>query len=147
MLTGNRTIEEKEAGLNLGADDYLTKPFHMKELSARIKSVLRRSTNSLENVLKVADLVVDPEKHKVLKDGKEIHLVPTEFALLEFLMRHPGDVFSGETLLQRVWHSDSEATIEAVRTCIRRIRRKLDASEEDSVIETIARVGYRLRTN
>jgi DNA-binding response OmpR family regulator len=145
MLTGNRTVDEKESGLNSGADDYLTKPFHMKELSARIKAVLRRSSKSINNVLEVADMMLDPVKYKFTKGGREIVLVPKEFALLEFLMRHPGQVFDAETLLQRVWHSDSEATIEAVRTCIRRMRQKIDANEENSVIETIARVGYRLR--
>ena len=145
MLTGNRTIDEKESGLNSGADDYLTKPFHMKELSARIKAVLRRSSNSVGNVLQVADMTLDPVKYKFTKGGREVLLVPREFALLEFFMRHPGEVFDAEALLQRVWRTDSEASIEAVRTCIRRIRQKVDANEENSVIETVARIGYRLK--
>jgi DNA-binding response OmpR family regulator len=144
LLTGRRSIDDKEAGLDCGADDYLTKPFHMKELSARIRSVLRRAIQNPSNVLKEGDLSLDPSKHKVFKNGNEIALLPKEFALLEFLMRHPGDVFSGEALLQRVWHSDSEATIEAVRTCVKRLRQKLDEDKDDSIIETVSRVGYRL---
>jgi len=88
---------------------------------------------------------IDAAKYTVTKGGEEIHLLPREFALLEFFMRHPGDVFSGDQLLARVWHSESEATIEAIRTCIKRIRQKLDSDDEESVIQTIPRVGYRLR--
>lgn len=148
MMTGKRSIDEKEAGLDGGADDYLTKPFHMKELSARIRSLLRRATPQVQsNVLKVGALQLDPAKHKVRKNGVEIVLLPKEFALLEFLMRHPDDVFSGEVLLQRVWHSESEATVEAIRTCIKRLRQKIDGDSEDSIIETLSRIGYRLRSS
>ncbi|HEY9792337.1 MAG TPA: response regulator transcription factor [Candidatus Obscuribacterales bacterium] len=145
MLTGKRAVVEKTAGLDTGADDYLTKPFHMDELAARIRSVLRRATKATGNVLKCGDLELDPAKHTVKKAGESIQLLPREFALLEFFMRHPGDVFSSEALLQRVWHSESEATAEAIRTCIKRVRQKLDKDNEESLIETIARIGYRLR--
>jgi two-component system OmpR family response regulator len=147
MMTGKRSVDEKEAGLDGGADDYLTKPFHMKELSARIRSLLRRASPHVQsNVLTVGDLVLDPAKHKLRKNGVEIVLLPKEFALLEFLMRHPDDVFSGEVLLQRVWHSESEATVEAIRTCIKRLRQKIDGDSEGSIIETLSRIGYRLRS-
>jgi DNA-binding response OmpR family regulator len=145
MLTGRGSISDKEAGLDSGADDYLTKPFNMKELSARIRAMLRRSTSQPSNVLTTGDLVVDPGKYKVLRKGVEIQLLPREFALLEFFMRHPDEVFSAEALLQRVWHSESEATSDALRTCIKRLRQKIDNSDEDSVIQTIPRVGYRLK--
>jgi DNA-binding response OmpR family regulator len=147
MLTGKGTVSEKETGLDSGADDYLTKPFNMKELSARIRALLRRSSKLVSNILQVGDLVVDPGKYKVTKSGVEINLLPREFALLEFLMRHPDEVFSGEALLQRVWQSDSEATSEAIRTCIKRLRQKLDGDDDNSIIQTIPRVGYRLRAN
>jgi len=146
MLTGRGSITDKEAGLDSGADDYLTKPFNMKELSARIRALLRRATAQPSNVLKAGELTVDPGKYKVLKSGVEIQLLPREFALLEFFMRHPDEVFSAEALLQRVWHSESEATSDALRTCIKRLRQKIDASEDDSIIQTIPRVGYRLKT-
>jgi two-component system OmpR family response regulator len=147
MLTGKRSVDDKEIGLDLGADDYLTKPFHVKELSARIRALLRRTGPSKSNILKVGDLVLDPSRHKLTKGGVEVQLLPREFALLEFLMRHPEDVFSGEALLQRVWHSESDATIEAIRTCIKRLRQKLDQDDDSSIIETIARIGYRLKSS
>lgn len=146
MLTGRGAVSDKEAGLDSGADDYLTKPFNMKELSARIRAMLRRSTAQPSNVLTAGDLIVDPGKYKVLRNGVEIQLLPREFALLEFFMRHPDEVFSAEALLQRVWHSESEATSDALRTCIKRLRQKLDKDEEESVIQTIPRVGYRLKS-
>jgi DNA-binding response OmpR family regulator len=145
MLTGRGSVSDKEAGLDSGADDYLTKPFNMKELSARIRAMLRRSTAQPSNVLKSGELVVDPGKYKVLKNGVEIQLLPREFALLEFFMRHPDEVFSAEALLQRVWHSESEATSDALRTCIKRLRQKIDMNDDDSIIQTIPRVGYRLK--
>jgi DNA-binding response OmpR family regulator len=149
MLTGMNTVSDKEVGLDTGADDYLTKPFHVKELSARIRSLLRRSSNLTSNVLEVNDLVLDPVKHSVTKAGTEIHLLPKEFAMLEFFLRHPGEIFSSDALLQRVWHSESEATPDAVRTCLKRLRRKIDDgdNEEKSLIQTVPRVGYKLRTS
>jgi two-component system, OmpR family, response regulator len=147
MLTGKRSIDDKESGLDHGADDYLTKPFHMKELAARVRSVLRRGTNVQTNVLQVGDVTLDTNQHRVTRNGVNVQLLPREFALLEFLMRHPGEVFSSDALLQRVWHSESEATVEAIRTCVKRLRQKLDENEEGSLIETIARVGYRLKVN
>jgi DNA-binding response OmpR family regulator len=147
MLTGRGSITDKEAGLDSGADDYLTKPFNMKELSARIRALLRRASNVTSNVLTVGDIVVDPGKYKVTRGGQEIQLLPREFALLEFFMRHPDEVFSADALLQRVWHSESEATSDALRTCIKRLRQKIDANEDDSIIQTIPRVGYRLKTS
>jgi DNA-binding response OmpR family regulator len=147
MLTGKKAVEDKASGLDVGADDYLTKPFHMMELSARIRAVLRRTTGANSNILKVGSLELDPTKHKVLKHNVEITLLPREFALLEFFMRHPDTVFSSESLLQRVWHSDSEATVEAIRTCIKRLRQKIDSQDEESVILTVARIGYKLKPN
>jgi two-component system, OmpR family, response regulator len=147
MLTGKRSIDDKESGLDHGADDYLTKPFHMKELAARVRSLLRRGTNVQTNVLQVGDVTLDTNQHRVTRNGVNVQLLPREFALLEFLMRHPGEVFSSDALLQRVWHSESEATVEAIRTCVKRLRQKLDENEDESLIETIARVGYRLKVN
>jgi two-component system OmpR family response regulator len=146
MLTGRSSIQEKEEGLDCGADDYLTKPFNMKELSARIRALLRRPAPVSSNVLKVGGLTCDPGKYRVTRDGAEITLLPREFALLEFLMRHPDEVFSGEALLSRVWSTDSEATADTVRTNIMRLRQKIDKKGNDSIIETIPRVGYRMKS-
>lgn len=149
MLTAMNTVSNKETGLDSGADDYLTKPFSVKELAARIRALLRRPSSAPSNILKARNLTLDPGKHKVTKDGAEIHLLPKEFALLEFFMRHPEEVFSSDALLQRVWNYDSEATSEAVRTCLKRLRRKIDDNddEEASAIQTVPRVGYKLRAN
>lgn len=143
MLTGKDSFVEKETGLDSGADDYVTKPCNMKELAARVRALLRRAGGSRSNRFQGRDIVLDPVKYSVERGGQPVHLLPGEFALLEFLMRHPGQVFSGDHLLQSVWSTDSEATIEAVRTCIKRLRQKLDQEGGNSVIETVARVGYR----
>ncbi len=147
MLTGNDTVSDKETGLDSGADDYLTKPFSVKELSARVRALLRRPPGLPSNVLTIRNIILDPMKHRVTIGGAEIHLLPKEFSLLEFFMRHPDEIFNSDALLRRVWHSDSEATSEAVRTCLKRLRKKVDDSEDEekSFIQTIPRLGYRLR--
>lgn len=119
----------------------------MKELSARIRALLRRPHELVAQVYKISDLVLDPTKHKLTKGGVEIRLLPRDFTLLEFLMKHKDEVFSTDALLQRVWDSDSEATSEALRTAIKRIRKKIDAGDDEgtSLIENIPRIGYRIR--
>ncbi len=144
MLTGKNTIVDKEAGLDSGADDYLTKPFHMKELSARIRALLRRPQVMVGNTLTVGKFSLDPSNHVVTRDGVELKLLPKEFALLEFLMRHPNQVFSADALLNRVWASESDATIDALTSCIKRLRKKIDAEGESSPIRTVHGVGYKL---
>ena len=145
MLTGKKTVSEKETGLDAGADDYLTKPFSMKELSARIRALLRRPAVQTSNLLEIGDLLLDPVKHRVTRNGKPIQLMPREFALLEFFMRHPDAVFSTEALLQRVCPTDSEITPDAIRTYVMRLRQKIDQDQKESLIETIPRVGYRFK--
>ncbi len=147
MLTGKGEVAEKEQGLDSGADDYITKPFSLKELAARIRSVLRRPQVMQTNALSWGDVTLDPVKYRIARGDKELRLLPRDFALLEFLMRHPGEIFSVDTLLARVWQYDSDATPEGLRVAIRRIRKIVDESDDlsKSVIENIARVGYRLR--
>ncbi len=140
MLTGKGGIAEKESGLDAGADDYLTKPFHLKELLARTRALLRRSPQLTDNVLKAGSLTLDPKKYRVVKEGQVIFLVPKEFAILEFLMRHPNEVFAPEALLNRIWPSDSEATAEALRTAMKRLRKKVDP--EGQYLRTVHGVGY-----
>jgi DNA-binding response OmpR family regulator len=144
MLTGHGTVTDKESGLDAGADDYLTKPFNLKELSARIRALLRRASNQTSNLLKMNGLEMDTVNYRLTKDGEEIHLLPKEFALLEFLLRNPDKVFSGDALMQRIWHSESEATTNALRSALKRLRQKIDGSD-DSMIETVHGVGYRFR--
>lgn len=144
MLTAKKDVDEKEAGLDAGADDYLTKPFELKELSARIRALLRRPTPFSGNILKVGCISLDTASHEVTRDGKLIELLPKEFALLAFFMRHPNQVFSADALLDRVWSSDSEASPETIRTYIKRLRKKIDVKGESSMVGTVHGVGYKL---
>jgi DNA-binding response OmpR family regulator len=144
MLTGKDKISDKEEGFDAGADDYLTKPFHGKELTARTKALLRRPGHIAGDVLRVGELVLERNNFSVTFHGVEVKLVPKEFALLEFLMRYPNNVFSAEALLERVWISESEATVEAVTTCIKRLRKKLEAGDSPCPITTVHGVGYKL---
>ena len=147
MLTGRDKIEEKEAGFETGADDYLTKPFQLRELAARIKSLLRRPSALVSNILTVRDISLDPEKHRATRSGVEIKLTPKDFALLEFLMRHPDELFSVEAIISRVWKTDEETSPDALRVAIRRLRKALGEGEDskESVIENVARMGYRIK--
>jgi DNA-binding response OmpR family regulator len=144
MLTGESEITQKAIGLDSGADDYLTKPFDPRELSARIRALLRRSKETLDAALTVGDLALEPGKLKVMKNGKEIQLAPMEYALLEFLMRHPDQVFSQEVLLERVWSNESDTTSDSLRVHITRLRSKIDNDGEESMIRTVHRQGYKL---
>lgn len=148
FLTGKDRISDKEQGFDSGADDYLTKPFSVRELAARIRALLRRPSQVVPSIMKSGDVELDPALHKVTRAGREVHLSPKDFELLEFLMRHPDQVFSGDALLTRIWPSDSEATSDALRSAVKRIRKKLDSGENeaDSIIENVPRVGYRIRS-
>jgi DNA-binding response OmpR family regulator len=145
MLTGKSEIDDKEMGLDAGADDYLTKPFHMKELGARLRAIIRRAANAPSNVLKAGDIELNPTTFEVTKGGAPIDLLKREFALLEFFMRNPNRVFSAEALLDRVWTSESDATAEALRTTLGRLRKKIDTPKADSLIKTVHGVGYKLQ--
>lgn len=144
MLTGKDKIEDKEQGLDAGADDYLTKPFHLRELSARVRALLRRPPDMASTVLDQGRLVLDVSACRLVKDGKPIDLFPKELALMEFLMRHPNQVFSIEALQERVWASDSEASPETVRVHIARLRSKIQDDGEKPLLRTIHRQGYML---
>lgn len=159
MLTGKGQIQDKEDGFEAGADDYLTKPFSMKELSARLRALMRRPAMLVSNIIKIKDLELDPVKHVVTKSGQELHLLPIDFSLLEFFMRNPDKVFSSDALMQRVWNSSAESS-DALRTSIKRLRKHLDGdssaaesesesqtqSQNQSMIENIPRIGYRMRS-
>lgn len=144
MLTGNAEINHKEIGFEYGADDYITKPFHYKEFLFRVQALLRRIPEVRAKPFGRSGLVLDPEAAVVTKgDGDKIQLTRREFQLLEFLANRPGQFFDSETLLNRIWESDSEATVEALRTCVKRLRKKIDDPNRPSMINSIKRLGYR----
>lgn len=144
MLTGNRTMDDKASGFEAGADDYLTKPFHMQELTLRIQALMRRSGKFTTDTIKVGDLELDLKKYCAAVSGKTIELLPRELALLEFLMRHPGEYFSSDTLLNRVWSSESDIAPDAVRQCVKRLRQKLDSVDRGSYIKSVQKLGYKI---
>jgi DNA-binding response OmpR family regulator len=143
MLTGRDAITEKETGLDSGADDYLTKPFDIRELSARIRALLRRPSSFTGQTLKTKTIELDTATHKVTNKGEEVQLAPKEFALLEFLMKHANKVVSADQLLEHIWSSDSDATSETIYTYIKTLRKKLSpGSSKDSPIRTVHGLGY-----
>jgi DNA-binding response OmpR family regulator len=143
MLTGKREVDDKATGLDSGADDYLTKPFHPMELSARVRALLRRPSAMVGEALEARDILLDPKTHRVTRGDQEIALLPKEFSLLEFFMRHPNTVFTADALLARVWATDSEATSGTIRININRLRSKIDVAGQPSLITTVYGVGYR----
>ncbi len=147
MLTARGEESDKVRGLNTGADDYITKPFSVPELLARIRSALRRQQPMPnKGSLTFADLEVDLAGHRVNRNGRYIHLGPTEFRLLQFLMQHPGSVFSREALLNAVWGHDIHVEPRTVDVHIRRLRKAVNGPGEIDLIRTVRAAGYALDT-
>lgn len=144
MLTGKGAIEDKEKGFRSGADDYLTKPFHAKELALRIRALLGRSVQTNKNQLSINDLILDPDSAEVKFKGQKIPLTGREFSLLEFFMRHPNQIFTAEALIVQVWESDADVSDRAVRTCISRLREKFADLKDCPQIQTLPGFGYKL---
>ncbi len=145
MLTARGEESDRVRGLDTGADDYVVKPFSMTELTARIRAVLRRLRPGLaEDRVRRGDLLIDRVAHRVKRAGLEIHLGPTEFRLLDYLMQHPGRVFSREQLLDAVWGSDVYVEARTVDVHIGRLRKALGVSETDDPIRTVRSAGYSL---
>jgi len=142
FLTGMGDISFKEAGLDSGADDYLTKPFEVRELGARLRSLLRRPNTLIVQELKVNGVVLEVENRSVSNGDKSARLMPTECAVLEYLMRHPDQSFSTKALLDAVWTSQSEASEESVRTCMKTLRFKLGKIDKKDLIKTVLGAGY-----
>ncbi|MDZ4838119.1 MAG: response regulator transcription factor [Candidatus Melainabacteria bacterium] len=146
MLTGRTAVEDKALGLNSGADDYLTKPFDLRELSIRIQAILRRPKNYVETIIKIGDVELDSVDSVVINKGDPVRLLPLEFKLLEFFMRHPDQTYSPQAILDSGWGADSDASVSAVRTYIKTLRKKLNQDEKTSLIQNIHGVGYKLKT-
>jgi two-component system, OmpR family, phosphate regulon response regulator PhoB len=147
MLTARGEEGDRVRGLNSGADDYIVKPFSPVELIARVRAVMRRAQPaSAEEVLRFADVTMDLVAHRVTRADKAIHLGPTEFRLLRFLMQHPSRVFSREQLLDRVWGHDVYVEVRTVDVHIRRLRKALNAGKAVDLIRTVRAAGYALDT-
>jgi two-component system phosphate regulon response regulator PhoB len=145
MLTARGEEGDRVRGLNSGADDYVVKPFSPTELIARLRAVIRRTQPSAaEDMLSFADVTMDLAAHRVTRDGRPIHLGPTEFRLLRFLMQHPGRVFSREQLLDRVWGHDVYVEQRTVDVHIRRLRKALNEYTEVDLVRTVRSAGYAL---
>ncbi|HEY0147703.1 MAG TPA: phosphate regulon transcriptional regulator PhoB [Allosphingosinicella sp.] len=145
MLTARGEEADRLRGLDTGADDYVTKPFSPKELVARVAAVLRRMRPPLpESRLKVGELEMDLTSHKVRRGGEAIHLGPTEYRLLRFLMEHPGRVFSRERLIQNIWGNESEIQEKTINVSIRRLREALNAGGRADLITAVRSAGYML---
>ena len=140
FVTARTSLQDRVRGLNLGADDYLTKPFEPLELVARVESVLRRAGRA-NVVLRAFGVELDPAAHTVSRDGRPVHLAPREFELLELLMRNRGLTLYREVLYERLWGDDEAFDTRPLDLCIARLRRKLGWKDE---IRTVYRVGYRL---
>ena len=145
MLTARDSVEDRIAGLDGGADDYLTKPFSLGELSARLRALVRRQPNERPTVLEVGDIELDPARRKVARGGTEIDLSAKEFSLLETFMRSPGRVLTRFQLLEHAWDYSYEHRSNVVDVYVRYLREKLDRPFGVESIETVRGTGYRLR--
>jgi len=152
MLTVQSDEVDKVLGLEMGADDYLTKPYHLRELIARIRSLLRRAYGELSSteaaIVYAGDLTIDRTRATVSRDGRSLNLTPTEFRLLVFLAQHPGQVFSRAQLIENVWGSDAEFYDDkTVSVHVRRLREKIETEPSDpGILLTVPGIGYRLAT-
>jgi two-component system phosphate regulon response regulator PhoB len=148
MLTARAEDSDAVRGLDTGADDYITKPFSNEALIARIRALLRRA-GAVPTKLKLNfhDISLDPASHRVLRNGRALHLGPTEFRLLEFFLRHPKRVFSREDVLNAVWGRDIHVEPRTVDVHIRRLRKAINAPGETDIVRTVRAAGYALDTD
>ena len=144
MLTARDNVGDKVKGLDSGADDYMVKPFAFEELYARVRALLRREENFVPQKLQVGDLVIDTSTRGVRRGQRDIDLTAKEYAILEYLMRHTNMVITRTMLEQHVWNLEFDSTSNLVDVFIRRLRRKIDEKEKDSLIQTVKGAGYRL---
>lgn len=146
LLTARNDLDDRIEGLNLGADDYLAKPFFVEELVARIHALLRRVSGERQNILAVGDLRLDRISREVSWQGQTVDLTGREFNLIEYLMRSPGRVFTRTQILEHVWDYDFDPSTNVVDVCIQRIRRKIGTGGDgESPIESVRGIGYRFR--
>lgn len=144
LLTAMGDVEDRVAGLDAGADDYLVKPFDFSELTARIRAMTRRSAGMADNVLRSGDLFMDRAAHRVTRGDREISLTAKEFEILEYLMQNPGIVLTRDKLSSHVWNYDYDGGSNVIDVYVHHLRKKIDGDFEDKKIVTVKGVGYKL---
>lgn len=144
MMTGKNTSADKITGLDTGADDYVTKPFDFPELASRMRALLRRQNTTVSMTLKIQDLELNPSERSVKRAGQAVELTPREYAILEFMMKHADQVVSPEMLLNGVWHSESDSTVDSIYTLVKNIRKKI--GDKQTIIKTVHGLGYKLQS-
>lgn len=145
FLTARDSVADRVKGLDLGADDYLVKPFDFDELMARIRAITRKHVGQRTNTLTVADLTLDTARHQAARGGEEIPLLPKEFAILEYLMRHPGTVLSREQIEDRIWNYEYAGSSNNVDGYMSRLRKKIDGGREAKLLHTVRGMGWTIR--
>ncbi len=144
MLTAKSATEDKVAGLDSGADDYITKPFSFIEFRSRVHALIRRSHQEASPVLSIEGLELDPLKHTAIRDAKPLTLTPKEFAVLELLMRHKGEVVSRTMIIEHVWDYNFDGMSNVVDVFVGTLRKKVDATARKKLIQTVHGVGYKI---
>ena len=144
LLTARDSVDDRVHGLDCGADDYLVKPFAMRELLARLRALLRRQQPYQPGRLEMGGLIMDPSAHTVERDQQPIELTPKEYALLEFFLRHPNQVVTRDMIEQHIWNYDFECESNVIDVYVRRLRRKIDDPFAVKLLTTVRGIGYRL---
>jgi DNA-binding response OmpR family regulator len=145
MLTARGGLEDKVTGLDLGADDYIPKPFHFEELAARLRSILRRSSPDKSTKLRCGDLILDTVSHLAYRFGDEIELTTKEYALLEYLIKNKNKILSRSNITQHVWKHNFDPESNIIDVYVKRLRAKIDRDDSRPLIQSIRGVGYRMR--
>ena len=145
ILTARSELDQKVKGLDAGADDYLTKPFAIEELVARVRALLRRGTGEVAGVLQVEDLVLNPATREVARGGRRIELTTKEYALLEYLMRNAGRVLTRPMIAEHVWNQDFDTFTNVIDVYVNYLRNKIDRGQERKLIQTVRGSGYTLK--
>jgi two-component system copper resistance phosphate regulon response regulator CusR len=147
LLTARDNVSDRVKGFDLGADDYLIKPFHFSELLARVRSLMRRTTEPREETISLGELEINPRRHKATRAGTLLNLTRKEFSLLLYLARSPGDIVSRTEIVEKIWEINFDTGTNALDVMMRRLRAKVDDPFEKKMIQTVRGIGYVLRAD